>query len=190
MARARLTPQFNEALARLNKEQREAVETIEGPVMVIAGPGSGKTQILTLRIANILKNTDADPSSILALTFTEAGAAAMRKRLVSLIGPDAYRVAIHTFHGFCNMIIQRSPEDFPRLISSEQITDIDQILLVRELIEEKTHLDFLRPFHDHFAYAKKCLNAMSDLKSEYIDPETFEKLVIKSEKDFFAREDL
>ncbi|MBF05519.1 hypothetical protein CL644_02320 [bacterium] len=109
MIRAKTTPEFNRSYAMLNKEQRKAVDTIEGPVMVIAGPGTGKTQILTLRIAHILKQTDTDPSSILALTFTEAGVAAMRKRLVSMIGSDAYRVAIHTFHGFCNMTIQRFP---------------------------------------------------------------------------------
>ena len=174
----------------LNTQQRTAVDTIEGPVMVIAGPGTGKTQILTLRIANILKQTDTDPSSILALTFTEAGVAAMRKRLVSMIGSDAYRVAIHTFHGFCNMTIQRFPEDFPRLISSEQITDIDQVLLMREIIEQRDHLELLRPFHDNFAYAKKSLNAIGDLKSEYIEPKSFKKLVAESEEAFLSRDDL
>ena len=190
MTHPKTTPEFNKSYALLNKEQKKAVDTIEGPVMVIAGPGTGKTQILTLRIANILKHTDADPSSILALTFTEAGVAAMRKRLVSMIGSDAYRVAIHTFHGFCNMTIQRFPEDFPRLISSEQITDIDQILLMREIIEKRDHLDLLRPFHDNFAYAKKSLNAIGDLKSEYIEPESLKKMVLDSEEVFLSRDDL
>ncbi|MAJ97602.1 MAG: hypothetical protein CMI56_03260 [Parcubacteria group bacterium] len=190
MIRAKTTPEFNRSYAMLNKEQRKAVDTIEGPVMVIAGPGTGKTQILTLRIAHILKQTDTDPSSILALTFTEAGVAAMRKRLVSMIGSDAYRVAIHTFHGFCNMTIQRFPEDFPRLISSEQITDIDQILMMREIIEKRDHLNLLRPFHDNFAYVKKSLNAIGDLKSEYVEPDDFKKRVEESEKLFYAQNDL
>ena len=77
---------FSEAYQRLNPEQKEAVDTVEGPVMVIAGPGTGKTQILTLRIANILKTTDIGPENILALTFTESGARAMRERLASYIG--------------------------------------------------------------------------------------------------------
>ncbi len=190
MVRPRTTPEFNKQYALLNAEQREAVDAVEGPVMVIAGPGTGKTQILTLRIANILKQTDTDPSSILALTFTEAGAAAMRKRLVSMIGSDAYRVAIYTFHGFCNMIIQRFPEDFPRLISSEQITDIDQVLLMRELIEKRDHLNLLRPFHDNFAYAKKSLDAIGSLKSEYIEPKQFKQIVLTSEQIFLSRDDL
>jgi DNA helicase-2/ATP-dependent DNA helicase PcrA len=69
---------FTEAYEQLNKNQKEAVDTIEGPVMVIAGPGTGKTQILTLRIGKILLETDATPNTILALTFTDAGAKAMR----------------------------------------------------------------------------------------------------------------
>lgn len=174
----------------LNTEQKKAVDTIEGPVMVIAGPGTGKTQILTLRIANILKGTDADPSSILALTFTEAGVSAMRKRLVSMIGADGYRVGIYTFHGFCNTMIQRFPEDFPRLISSEAVSQIDQVLIMRDIIAEKEHLEQLRPFYDNFAYAQKCLGAISELKREYIDPQQFATLVAKSEEEFFAREDL
>ena len=91
---------FKKAYKKLNKGQREAVDTIEGPVMVIAGPGTGKTTVLTLRIANILRITDTPPDGILALTFTESAVVSMRKKLVSLIGPKAYKVGIFTFHGF------------------------------------------------------------------------------------------
>src|SRR3989344_2954004 len=104
------TDAFEEAYGRLNAAQRKAVDTIEGPVMVIAGPGTGKTQILALRIANILRRTDASPSSILALTFTESGVASMRARLVSLLGQEGYRVRVHTFHGFCNEVIRNYPD--------------------------------------------------------------------------------
>lgn len=76
---------FLQALAGLNESQREAIETIEGPVAVLAGPGTGKTQVLTLRIANILFKTDTAPESILALTYTEQGARAMRARLRGFI---------------------------------------------------------------------------------------------------------
>ncbi len=107
---------------RLNPAQREAVDTVEGPVMVIAGPGTGKTQILTLRIANILRQTDTAPANILALTFTESGVVAMRRRLAEIIGSRAYGIIINTFHGFCNEIIKNYPEDFPRIIGSRQIT--------------------------------------------------------------------
>ena len=82
--------EFEKRYKVLNAEQREAVDAIEGPLMVVAGPGTGKTQILTLRIANILRVTDTNPANILALTFTEAGVSTMRRRLLQLIGADAY----------------------------------------------------------------------------------------------------
>lgn len=76
-------------------------------MLVIAGPGSGKTQLLAARIANILLTTDYLPSNILCLTFTENAARNMRERLATMIGQDAYRVAIHTFHSFGNEILNR-----------------------------------------------------------------------------------
>ena len=77
-----LQNKFNEEYKRLNTQQRLAVDTIEGPVMVIAGPGTGKTQILAARIGKILLETDAQPQNILCLTYTDAGVLAMRKRLL------------------------------------------------------------------------------------------------------------
>src|SRR3990172_10902988 len=121
------SPAFKKAYAQLNARQKEAVDIIEGPVMVVAGPGTGKTQILTLRVANILAKTDTRPEQILAITFTESGVAGMRHRLAEIIGSPAYRVSINTFHGFCNTIIKNYPEEFPRIIGSRQITEIDQI---------------------------------------------------------------
>ena len=88
---------FTEAYASLNENQRKAVDTIEGPVLVVAGPGTGKTQILAVRIGKILMETDTLPDNILCLTYTDAGTIAMRKRLLDFIGPDAYRVHIYTF---------------------------------------------------------------------------------------------
>src|SRR5215210_9064058 len=101
-----LLKKFNEEYKKLNTEQRKAVDTIEGPVMVIAGPGTGKTQILSARIGKILLETDTQPENILCLTYTEAGVIAMRKRLLTFIGADAYKVNIATFHAFCNDVIQ------------------------------------------------------------------------------------
>ena len=80
---------FEKLLKKLNREQREAVEAIEGPVFVVAGPGTGKTSVLTLRIVNILKKTDTPPDAILALTFSDSGAMAMRRKLSAIIGPAA-----------------------------------------------------------------------------------------------------
>ncbi len=101
-----ITDEFEEAYKSLNRAQKEAVDVIEGPVMVIAGPGTGKTQILTLRIANILLKTQINPENILALTFSEAASYQMRERLSKIIGTSAFKVDISTFHSFSNEIIK------------------------------------------------------------------------------------
>src|ERR1700704_1027861 len=106
--RERLQQHFREEYSKLNEQQRLAVDTTEGPVMVIAGPGTGKTQILAARIGKILLQTDISPENILCLTYTAAGTIAMRRRRLSFIGPDAYKVHVYTFPGFCNDIIQEN----------------------------------------------------------------------------------
>ena len=103
---------FNKRYAKLNQAQKQAVDTIDGPVMVIAGPGTGKTELLSVRTANILSKTDTLPENILCLTFTESGASAMRQRLTEIIGKDAYKVAIHTFHSFGSEIINQYGQFF------------------------------------------------------------------------------
>src|SRR5438045_2897625 len=117
---------FETLYKKLNPAQKKAVDAVEGPVMVVAGPGTGKTAILTLRIANILKKTDTQPENILALTFTESATANMRRRLAEITGSAAYRVVISTFHGFCNDMMKSYPDEFGRIISSTSITEVDQ----------------------------------------------------------------
>src|SRR3989338_3023532 len=91
---------FSEEYKKLNKAQKEAVDTIDGPVMVVAGPGTGKTQILALRIGKILLETDTKADGILCLTFTNSAVKAMRERLRKYIGPEASNVKVSTFHSF------------------------------------------------------------------------------------------
>ncbi len=128
---------FENRYKSLNAEQKLAVDTIDGPVMVIAGPGTGKTNILTLRIANILKKTDTPASGILAITYTESGVRAMRTRLREIIGARADEVRIHTFHGFAASIISEFDDHFPHLYRSKQMTDIEAEDLVRKILEKK-----------------------------------------------------
>jgi len=126
---------FQKAISGLNAQQRKAVEQIDGPVLVIAGPGTGKTQILAARIGQILLETDAEAHNILCLTYTDAGTIAMRKRLFDFIGPEAYRVHIHTFHSFCNDIIQENLDYFGKL-NLEAISDLERIELFRKLVHQ------------------------------------------------------
>ncbi|MEK7582863.1 MAG: ATP-dependent helicase, partial [Patescibacteria group bacterium] len=182
--------QFQKYYQELNKEQKSAVDAIEGPVMVIAGPGTGKTQILTLRIANILAKSDTPAEAILAVTFTEAGVIAMRKRLAEIIGSQAYEVTITTFHGFAHSIIQKYPESFPRIIGSANITEADQVKIMEEVIEGAKGIKILRPFGDRFHYLGDVLHAIQTLKREGISPDDLGKIVEREAKAFTSRDDL
>jgi len=173
----------------LNPEQRQAVDTLIGPVMVIAGPGTGKTEVLTMRIANILQKTGIAPEKILALTFTESGAIAMRRRLVELVGADAYRVEISTFHGFANRIIRDYPDHFPAIIGASSITEIEQVDILRRLIDTLPLKD-LRPFGDRYYHLRAILGAINELKQQGVSPELFSLIAADAKKDFYANPDL
>ena len=127
---------FDALYAKLNKSQKKAVDTIEGPVMVVAGPGTGKTHTVALRTANILKKTQMRPSNILCLTFSVNAATEMRERLRSLIGPDAYGVTIKNFHAFCNELIQEYPAVFDDWSAMEQISDVERTREVNKIIDQ------------------------------------------------------
>jgi DNA helicase-2/ATP-dependent DNA helicase PcrA len=156
---------FRLQMEALNPAQRQAVEQTEGPVLVIAGPGTGKTHVLATRIGKILLDTDARPQNILCLTFTDAGVNAMRERLLGMIGPEAHRVPIFTFHAFCNRVIQENLELFGRS-DMEPLTDLERIEIVRRLLEKlapehplradkKNVFHFERQLRDLFATMKK-----------------------------------
>src|ERR1700741_259504 len=130
----KLERKFAEEYNKLNENQRLAVDTIDGPVMVIAGPGTGKTQILASRVGKILLETDAQPENILCLTYTDAGVVAMRKRLLQFIGSDAYKVNIYTFHAFCNDVIQENLSLFEKT-ALDPVSDLEKIQFFKELID-------------------------------------------------------
>lgn len=180
---------FKERYQMLNPEQKKAVDTIEGPVMVVAGPGTGKTQILTLRIANIIDKTDTEPEQVLALTFTESGVNAMRKRLAAMIGSLAYRVNIYTFHSFANDVIQSNPEDFPSIIGARPITDVEQIAHIESIILAED-FEVLKPFGDSLYYVRTIRGKISELKREGVTVDDFEQIVLSAEKDFSDIDDL
>lgn len=164
------TNAFTEAYGRLNPGQKKAVDTIEGPVMVIAGPGTGKTTVLTLRIANILRQTDTPASAILAITYTDAGVKAMRTKLKQFIGNRAHEVRIHTFHGFAAAMIAEYPDHFTQLSKFRQITDIEQESLVRELLREPKFAA-IRPLGRPDAYLSGIIRTMSAARRDALTPD-------------------
>lgn len=174
---------FEQAYQSLNPLQQAAVDHIEqGPLLLIAGPGTGKTQVLSLRIANILRLTDARPDTILALTFTEAAAKNMRERLLSIIGKDAYYVNISTFHSFCRQVIAEHGEYFPLQRESEHLNDLDRYQLFEKLIDELKP-EYLRPLNDQYYYVNDIIKSISDLKREGISVLQFEEMLRAEEQD-------
>ena len=162
---------FEKEYATLNAAQKEAVDTTEGPVMVIAGPGTGKTQILAIRIGKILLETDTRPENILCMTYTDSGAIAMRKRLIKMIGPDAYKVNIHTYHSFCNQVIQDNLSHFDKN-SMDPISELESIALVRELIDQFKKGNPLKRYRGDVYYeAKNLLYFFSIMKREGLSVE-------------------
>ena len=168
---------FSTEYKNLNPEQKLAVDTIEGPVMVIAGAGTGKTQTIALRIANIIKNTQTPASSILCLTFTDTATITMRKRLVSIIGSQAYLVKINTFHAFCNDIIQDNPEYFIFAPNLKSLDSLSRLQIVQNLINQLPNGSPLKPWGDHFHYQREIISSIQTLKRENITPSSFKKLI-------------
>jgi len=157
---------FRSLLDTLNPEQRRAVDSIEGPVLVVAGPGTGKTHILAARVGKILLETDARPQNVLCLTFTDAGVNAMRARLLDMIGPDAYRVPISTFHGFCNRVIQENMEYFGHG-NLEPVSDLERIEIVRDLLAKLPPEHPLREGRKNaFAYENHLRDLFATMKKE------------------------
>lgn len=125
------------AYEECNPAQKSAIDQTDGAVMVVAGPGTGKTQIIAARIANII-GLGNSPENILCLTYTDAGTIAMRERLFSFIGTDAYRVNINTFHGFCNCVIQENPSYFG-FSDLQPVSDLEKAEIVQKLLDALPH---------------------------------------------------
>jgi DNA helicase-2/ATP-dependent DNA helicase PcrA len=169
---------FNISYKRLNATQKEAVDSIEGPVMVIAGPGTGKTTILTLRIANILKQTDTPAHGILAITYTDAGVKAMRAKLHDIIGNRAHEVAIHTFHSFASAMIAEYQDHFLHLEGLRHMSDVEQESLARAVIAEPKFSD-IHPIGKPDAYIPAIMSSIDAAKREALTPEMVRQYAAK-----------
>ncbi len=163
---------FNKAYQTLNTNQRAAVDAVDGAVLVNAGPGTGKTQILATRIGNILRTQDVAPYNILCLTYTEAATIAMRKRLTQFIGPTAHQIHIHTFHGFCNQVIQDNLDIFGKYKQLEPITDLETVDVLRTLLDNLPEGNPLkRHKHDRYFEVDRLKNLFQLMKRENLQPD-------------------
>ncbi|MDB5184411.1 MAG: uvrD [Candidatus Saccharibacteria bacterium] len=157
---------FQAAYDSLNNAQKTAVDTTEGPVLVIAGPGTGKTQLLALRIANILRTTDTLPSNILCLTFTESAAQNMRERLNGIIGKAAYEITISTYHAFGSDLLRSYPDFFNAAADLEPADDLAIDAIFRTIQAALPYSNPLKP--DIFLRDIKTL--VSESKRALLEP--------------------
>src|SRR5699024_7309036 len=152
----------------LNKEQQEAVKHTEGPLLVMAGAGSGKTRVLTHRIAYLIEEKDVAPHNILAITFTNKAAREMKERVEQLVGKEGESMWVPTFHSMCVRILRRDIErigydrNFIIIDSSDQLTVMKQIL--KNLNIDPKQYD-----------PRAMIHHISNAKNELITPEMYEK---------------
>ncbi|WP_152194757.1 DNA helicase PcrA [Georgenia subflava] len=160
-------------LEGLNPQQRAAVVHSGGPLLIVAGAGSGKTRVLTHRIAHLLATRRAQPGQILAITFTNKAAAEMRERVVDLVGPGGQRMWVSTFHSACVRILRKEHEVLG-LRSSFSIYDAADSQRLMTLVCRQLDLDPKR--YPPRSFSRK----VSDLKNELVDPEDFAATVSES----------
>src|SRR5919197_5526706 len=152
-------------LSSLNPEQREAVLHVNGPLLILAGAGSGKTKVITSRAAYLVGDGHAKPHEVLAVTFTNKAAGEMRTRVETLLGADCGRMWISTFHSLCARLLRREapaiglPRDFVIYDSA------DQLAVVKRALKE-LHVD------DSFVQPRVALARISHAKNRMDAPET------------------
>ena len=164
----------------LNQNQKQAVEYLDGPLLVLAGPGTGKTQLLSQRVAHILKTTDANPDNILCLTFTDVGAANMRERLKSIIGRDGMKVNIGTYHAFGSQILaqyRNYNENYDRRLDSA-LDDVTTFKIIKTLRDALPATDILRGDK-----IKDIKDTISDAKKARLTPDDLAKVAEQNVED-------
>lgn len=165
---SKITSSYLNSYNKLNPEQKLAVDQIAGPILVIAGPGTGKTQLLTTRVGRILEITDSAPQNILCLTFSETAAQTMQDRLVSMIGPAGWDVTISTYHAFGSDLILRYPELFNQKEESLPADELKLDQIVRLICQ---NLDYSNPLKSDY-YVDDIKSLISGYKRSLITPET------------------
>ncbi len=157
----------------LNAAQKQAVDAIDGPVLVVAGPGTGKTQLLSARVAQILRKTDTLPQNILCLTFTENGAQNMRDRLTRFIGREAYDVQIGTYHAFGGDLIRRYPEYFTETRLERPVDELGKRQIVSEIVDKLSYRSPLKQTRHHLG---DLMSTVSEVKRGLLTPKALREI--------------
>ena len=157
----------------LNANQKRAVEYLDGPLLVLAGPGTGKTQLLSEKVAYLLKKTDINPENILCLTFTDSGMMNMKERLKTIIGPEGAKVNVSTYHVFGTSILaqyKNYSENYDRQLDSA-IDEVTQFKIVKEMRDKLPGTDILRGDN-----VKLIISVISSAKSAGLSSDDLKKV--------------
>lgn len=168
--------EYQQALANLNPQQKKAATQIDGPLLVLAGPGTGKTQLLSSRVGYILQATDALPQNILCLTFTEAGVEAMRQRLQMFLGQAAYDVSVSTYHAFGSNLLRRYPE-YSDAQDAQAIDELGSDSLIREILAGASYDN---PLKSADSYSADLRAFMSECKRALLTPSDARALALSN----------
>ncbi len=167
----------NPLLDTLNKEQLDAVTTLEGPVLIVAGAGSGKTRVITHRIAYLLEHKkDLLPENILALTFSKKAAEEMQKRVGEMIDKNVEDITISTFHSFCHSILKEHGIEIGLKERFRLLDRIEQHIFFKNLLPD-LKLDYYAGTTDFSGFAGAVLRFISRCKDELIDEDEYGRFV-------------
>jgi DNA helicase-2/ATP-dependent DNA helicase PcrA len=176
--------EYTKAYQELNPQQKQAVDTLIGPVMVVAGPGSGKTQLLSLRVANIINTQDVLSENIICLTFTDAAAYNMRQRLASFIGKEAYKVNIYTFHSFGQSLLK----DYTEYTAGMEKVAIDDVYIaeiIGDIVAKLPYNHILIPKGlDKSTLIKNIAQSINYIKQAGLTPTDYVKILNQNQAEF------
>lgn len=178
---------FENEIKNLNKAQNEAVNSIYWPIMVVAWPGTWKTQIIWLRTANIILKTWVNPSNILITTFTDAWVIAIRKRLLKFLWNEAYKVNVSTIHSLSQDIIKTFPEKFIEYKAWTAIDEVEALEIIKNIIDnlvDKKKIETLITDYDRYFYLRDIKSSLSILKQEWINKEKLSILIEKQREKY------
>lgn len=166
---------YQRSYLKLNELQKKCVDTPEGPLLILAGPGTGKTELLSVRAGAIAGQKRAEPENILILTYTNSAAKAMKERLAKVMGQSGYDVEVSTFHGFANSIIQESEEASGYVGNKIQLSDVERMRVMEYILNNTDGLEDIRPFGAPYTYLKEILENISRLKRDGIKANDLKK---------------
>lgn len=155
-----------------NSKQQQAIDILNGQVMLLAGPGTGKTFTVIHRIEKMLAD-GVEPSSILCLTFSDAAASEMRQRLIKKMGVVASAVDIYTYHSFCNDLIKTYPDKFEMTSGVKLITDAEKISIMKECIDDANLKFFVPSRADRYFFTKNFISYVEKLKTQRVSKDEY-----------------